>query len=41
MTATRLREPADAPVLLEITRADREFLAPWEPQGHRWSGGSP
>jgi ribosomal-protein-alanine N-acetyltransferase len=38
VTATRLSDSTDAPVLLEVARADRDFLAPWEPQrDERWS----
>jgi [ribosomal protein S5]-alanine N-acetyltransferase len=37
VTSTRLLALADAPVLLDIAREDREFLAPWEPQrDERW-----
>jgi ribosomal-protein-alanine N-acetyltransferase len=31
MAATRLVAPGDAPVLAELLRANRDFLAPWEP----------
>ena len=31
MTSTRLLDPSDVPVLLEIAREDAEFFAPWEP----------
>jgi ribosomal-protein-alanine N-acetyltransferase len=37
VTSTRLLDLADAPALLDIARADREFLAPWEPaRDERW-----
>jgi [ribosomal protein S5]-alanine N-acetyltransferase len=37
VTSTRLLDPDDAPVLLDIAREDREFFAPWEPQRNaRW-----
>ncbi|SFP87133.1 Acetyltransferase (GNAT) domain-containing protein [Geodermatophilus dictyosporus] len=37
MTRTRLLDLDDAPTLLEIARADRDFLAPWEPRrDERW-----
>src|SRR5215468_8572634 len=31
MKITRLLTPEDAPVLAELCRSNREFLAPWEP----------
>jgi [ribosomal protein S5]-alanine N-acetyltransferase len=31
MTACRLITPDDAPVLADVLRANRDFLAPWEP----------
>jgi ribosomal-protein-alanine N-acetyltransferase len=31
MRPTRLITPEDAPVLAELLRANRDFLAPWEP----------
>jgi ribosomal-protein-alanine N-acetyltransferase len=37
VTSTRLLALDDAPVLLDIAREDREFLARWEPQrDERW-----
>jgi ribosomal-protein-alanine N-acetyltransferase len=32
VSTTRLVEPGDAPVLAELYRANRDFLAPWEPE---------
>ncbi len=42
VSTTRLITPGDAPVLAELLRASRDFLAPWEPvhgDGYFTAGG--